>query len=246
MTVLKALVVASASIFAASTASAATIDLFDDFQKVEDDSNGAVQGSEVAAPVIGGFRDLWVETSPEIPGLSTSLTVAGGFLSFSNDTGQQGIGQVAYDGNDGAPTGLNSIDTDGLGIAGVIGSGLDLTFGLTNPAFFFEVLEADGDFVFSATVYDMAGNVHTYVENIFDGAFSPFLSFSEFTSEGVDMTDVGAVIFQVDSVSTGISIDGALGSITVVPLPASALLLLGGLGGLFGASTLVGRRRRDA
>lgn len=195
------------------------------------------QGSQVAAPVLGGFRDLWVQTKPVNTQLGTTLSVQNGELSFNNATNQTGLGQVVYDGDDGTPTSAGDINITGLG-------GLDLTFGLPNAAFFFDVLRTDGDFVFRATIYDMLGNFFTYSENIF-GSFSPLLSLTEFSSNGVDVTNVGAVIFEVESTTTGGAIDGALDSISVVPLPASALLLIGGLGGLFGVSAVGRRRRRE-
>jgi hypothetical protein len=232
----------TASLLIAAPATAVTIDLFDDVtpQVVGDTPVGTMipQGSEVAANVVGGFRDLWAETNPSSV-LGTTLRVENGQLSFSNGSGQTGFGQVAYDGNDGNPTSRNDIASLGLG-------GIDLTFGILNPAFFFEVVRADGDFVFTATVTDMLSNTHTYVENILGGSFSPFLNFSEFTSNGVDMTNVGSLVLTVESTATSIDIDGALGSLTVVPLPASALLLLGGLGGLYGVAAINRRNRRGA
>lgn len=230
-----------------ATASFAAPVLIDDFadpvtQFVGDDPfMGIVAGSQVAAPVLGGYRDLYVENTPE-PGedpvpLGTTLVVNGGDLSFNNQSGQSGFGQVAYDGDDDTPTSDSDIDITGLG-------GVDLTYGFTSASFFFEVLRTDGDFTFEAQVWDMAGNTHIYSESIF-GSFSPLLSFGVFTSEGVNMMDVGAVVFSVRSNGTE-SVDGALGSISVVPLPASALLLLGGLGGLAGMSSMRRRRRKAA
>lgn len=242
MTIFKTLAVAAATIIAAPAAMALTIDLFDDAdpgQTVAADGGGIVpHGSEVFNDsVIGDYRDLWVETTPDNTFLGTTLSVQNGTLSFNNSSGQTGFGEVVYDGMDGDPTGADQVNTTGLG-------GIDLTFGITNPGFFFEVIASDGIFDFTATVWDMLGNTHTYVENVAGLAFNPFLPLTEFTSNGVDVTNVGAIAFTVESAGT-VSIDGSLGSITVIPLPASALLLLGGLGGLFGAAA-VGRRRRQA
>ena len=230
---------ATVTMFAAPVAMAAPIliDDFDDAFTTEVRHTGGLQGAEVIAPVLGGARDLFVETSPIATG-GTSLLVENGDISFNNNSQQSGFGQIVYDGVDGVPTGFGDIDITGLG-------GIDLTFGFTSASFFFEVLAADGDFDFRATVWDMMGNFHTYVENIFDASFSPFLSFNEFTSNGVDMTDVGAISFEVQSNGVD-SVDGTIGSISVVPLPASALLLLGGLGGLAGMGAAKRRRRRKS
>lgn len=240
MNFLKTFAVASAAILSAPAAMALTIDLFDDpvAQSAVDFTAGAIpQGSQATGlNVIGGARDLWVQTFPAGGFVGTSMTVQGGELTFNNSSGQSGYAEVVYDGNDGAPTvgGIADVDTSGLG-------GIDLTSGNTGQGFLFEVLRSDGLFDFTATVWDMMGNFHVYTETIVNLAFDPFLSLSEFTNNGVDVTKVGAIAFTVRS--TDPDVDGALGSITVVPLPASALLLLGGLGGLFGVSA-VGRRRR--
>jgi hypothetical protein len=55
---------------------------------------------------------------------------------------------------------------------------------------------------------------------------------------------VGALAFSIEALTE--NYDGTLGAISVVPLPASAWLLLGGLGGLAGVSAASKRRRRKS
>ncbi len=242
MNFLKAFAVTSAAMLSAPSAMALTVDLFDDAvaQTVVDDAGvfPVPQGSEVLNPnVLGGARDLWVETQPGGTVLGTTMNVQNGVLTFNNSSGQMGYGEIVYDGVDGDPTVGGDADVNKTGL-----NHFDLTSGQPGQGFFFEVLIADGVFDFTATIWDMLGNFHTYSESIVNLAFDPFLPLTDFSSNGVDVTNVGAIAFTVQSTST-VSIDGTLGSITVIPLPASALLLLGGLGGLFGVSA-VGRRRR--
>ncbi|WP_253799401.1 VPLPA-CTERM sorting domain-containing protein [Rhodovulum sp. P5] len=208
-------------------ASAATISIIDNFdgtsQRVSaNPSPGLVSSSEVAdGTVIGGYRDMYVTTTP--PSLDTTdLRVEGGYASFSNNTFTSGLGVLVYDGLDSDAVGVN---TTGLG-------GIDLLAGnsLSDTYFFFNVVAADDVADVTITVYDMVGGVSTYTETLAPG-FDPYLYFDLFTGTA-DFSNVGALVFEIESINT--AFDGALDSITVesVPLPASALLLAGALGGL--------------
>lgn len=239
---------ASCLTFAAAPGAMASTILIDDFsaqQKVESVAGLNPSSSTLLTPtVIGGSRFLSVVTSPQnatntAPVAGTTLEATGtqglpsdNTLQFANSTNQTGVATIRYDDN-------------GLGLDDGIGDpGFDLTKGGILDKFFFEILTFDllGT-VFTATVEDADGIVRTYTENLAP-TLSPFLAFSDPDFAGVDFTKVTSLAFGFDS-SAVPNFDGALGSISVVPLPASALLLIGGLGGLFGVSAVGRRRRRE-
>ncbi|MCX7567498.1 VPLPA-CTERM sorting domain-containing protein [Sulfitobacter sp. F26169L] len=219
--------------FSASAATAATV-MIDDFnaqQYVEDVPRATETNISTlaTATVLGGSRTMSVSTSPNngtnpIAGSTLESTGAAGFpapsvLKFANDTFQRGLATVVY----------------GLAAGGVALG--DLTDGGLNDKFFFEVVSGDlPGTVYTATVEDTLANSHTVTELLVPG-FSPFQAFSDFV--GVDLSSVASLTFTLDS--NGVeAFDGAIGSVSAVPVPAAGLLLLGGLGGL----AAVGRRRR--
>lgn len=231
-----ALLVSGSQAFAASL----VIDDFSSAQWVQDGpTTDNPNNSEIANGVLGGARDLAVANvvADGDPTGSTELRVTGGNLKFSNVTGARGEGTITYDGLDGDAT---TVDTDGLG-------GVNLLIG-TDPYFYFAspaTLPFDNVADFRVTVWDMVGNVATYEETINED-FDPVLLFSEFV--GIDFTQIGALQFFISSAATADAVDGAISAIEVragdvapIPLPATGLLLLGGLGGL---SFL--RRRKSA
>ena len=140
-----------------------------------------------------------------------------------------------------------SVDTDGLG-------GIDFLAGLdpTKRGIEFEFASFDpgGELDFRAYIWDTDGNIATYQELLTNTTGSPtdvdfntVLGLDELTfGPDFDWENVGAVAFSVESITTEFA--GTLTSISVVPLPFSALLLLGGLGGLAGASAVSKRRRK--
>lgn len=219
---------AGAVAFSASAASAVTvtIDDFSTYQQVIDvPTPGAVNTSVVTG--VGDLladRNMSVATSGGGLGASTfTSTGPSGFLppnsvTLSNSPGQSATATVTY----------------------TFGGSVDLTTSGFTDKFFFEFPGGilSGDVIgtsFSTTVVSGAGT-GTDVEALAPGS-SPFLSFSDADFAAVDFTDVSSLMFTFESSP---SFDGALSSISVVPVPAAGLLLLGGLGAL-GA---LGRRRR--
>lgn len=217
---------------AAAPALSATliIDDFTGFQVVTNaPSEGFVDNSQVAdAGVLGGFRDLQaMNTGSDGSNINaTDLRVDAGLLKFSNNDGAKGFGIITYDGDD-DPTVLT---TNGLG-------GINFNIG-ANPRFVFDVERFDLDVAVRISLFDTMGREATYDETLETG-FNPILTFGELdVEEGFDFTQIGALQLFVDSTNTFISVDGALRSVRieaddmtpVIPLPASGLLLLGGLG----------------
>lgn len=205
--------------------------LIDDFtasQRVSSIAgSGLTDTSQIAAPTaLGGYRDLQVLTG----GASidaTDLRTEAGILSFSNNALETGEGWITYDGDDDP----GSVDTTGLG-------GINFLIG-PDPFFDFEVISSDALLYISVTAWDMSGNTAFYEETLPPlSELETTLPLSDFTLAGAfDWSSIGALQFYVQA--PGPNLDGALSEITLnaVPLPASALLLLGGLGGLaaFGA-----------
>ena len=224
---------ASAAVLCTGAQAFAATLVIDDFsvdQRVQDTPAFEPNASEVGGGMLGGFRDLSVtNTAADGSNLAaTELNVTGGNLKFSNVAGARGEGTLTYDVGDGDP---NNVDTDGLG-------GVNLLIG-TDPYFIFASppsVPFDNVALFRATVWDVDGNTATY-EELLDADYDPQLSFSEFA--GVDFSRIGALQFFISSTGTNDSVDGAVtqievraGDIAPIPLPASGLLLLGGMGGL--------------
>ena len=229
-------------------ASAATvvIDNFDLDQRVEDAPGpGETTNSQVgpSAGIIGGFRDLLVDTDEEGQQDATELVAQNSQLEFNNDTGVTGRGWVTYDGSNVVGTDPDNVDTNGL-------NGIDLYGGPIGGGFNFEVIESDAEIFIEITAWDITSAMVSFSELLPAGGGNPFVPFAAFSGDaGFNWNQVGALQFfaQSGDESSVPSLDGAIGSITVetgvIPLPASAFLLLGGVGGL---SALGARRRRKS
>ncbi|SFL56391.1 hypothetical protein [Shimia aestuarii] len=245
-----ALSVIALATLAAPVAQAKTIiDHFTSFQKVTADPDGVSPSySEILdGSVIGGARDMRVTTDPSGDIInqgkttllsSDSVNTSRSELTFSNASGVTGTGLIVYDGVGGYDgVDIGSIATGGLG-------GIDLTKGGKDNAFFFGVTDFDlnGVLEFEMRVWDTEGGFSDYTETV-TITLNPLLKFNEFSGD-VNFEKVGAIAFALRSNQA--SFDGAIDLISVVPVPASALLLLGALGGLGGISASKRRRRKAA
>jgi hypothetical protein len=240
--------VSAAIIGSAMPAMAASI-LIDEFgtdQRVEDfPSTGEVNNSQVAGgDIIGGYRDLLVETDTSSTD-AAELIARNDILEFNNVTQATGRGWVTYDGSNEVGGSSGNVDTSGLG-------GVDLNLGdPTATGFLFEVVAVDlPGWYIEIRAWDTTGGFAEYTESLPAGGGNPFVPYAAFTGS-IDWSQIGALQFfaQTGEGNDVPALDGAIGRISVegpdvsvVPLPATALLLLGGIGGL-GAMRL---RKRKA
>jgi len=257
-------------------AQAFVIDLFTDpaLQTVSDVVNGAGgtfnQSPGPHASIVGGYRDLFVDAisgavdQPVANGVCdpgdacSELTVAGGVLSFSNDSPSvNGVAEVQWDGNDNSST----LDYTGLG-------GLDFVDQVGCPPggcdrFTFNVLAADLGFNFAVGVYtdsthftefNLVSDGSTGVDTLFFADFTdpfncglvvPGVINSVTCGAGgvVDFTDVGAMRLVLNTQDPGIAaVDLAIEGITKTGIPEPGTLALLGAG--FAAAGRLARRRR--
>lgn len=231
-----AVLVTGAQAFAATL----VIDSFSDQQRVQDAPTTNPNNSQVSAAVLGGYRDLAItNTAADGDNVGASeLHVTGGNLKFSNVAGAQGEGYLTYDGNDDA----TSVNTSGLG-------GVNFLIG-ANPYLFFSEpadVKFDNTAFFRVKAWDMNGGEAVYEETL-TASYDPRLFLSDFTTTaGFNFGSIGALQFFVSSTALADSVDGAITQIELraddvapIPLPASGLLLLGGMGGL----TFLRRRKK--
>lgn len=243
------LAAATAAVLASSAPSLAATILIDDFsdnRRVEDAPGpGATTNSQVgpSANIVGGYRDLLVDTDEEGQEDATELYAQNGRLEFNNDTLVTGRGWVTYDGANAVGTDPTNVDTAGLG-------GLDFWDG-PGGGFLFDIVSVDLPGIYiEIKVWDIFSNLVTFAEELPAGGGNPFVPFAAFAGGAIDWNQVGAIQFfaQTGKDSDVPALDGAIDAVWVitgepspVPLPASVLLLLGGFGGL-GALRL--RRRK--
>ncbi len=234
---------------APSHAASLLIDNFDDIgQVVYDAPESGIGQTDQFGPsgnIIGGYRDLHVNSDANFSTateLRTTEIDGTTLLAFDNDVLVNGRGWVTYGGSNAVTFGPNAmqgdygtIDVDGLGGINFLLGSVDLT------GFLFDIVSVDQDGLYiEIRAWDTSSSDGDSPDAVFSetlpaGGGNPFVRLSQFTGS-IDWTAIGALQFfaQTGPDSNVPALDGAIGSIRVevIPLPAPALLLLAGLGGL--------------
>lgn len=254
---------AAATALAASGAAASTIviDDFTDSQLVQDLPGNFPNSSVISGGMFGGTRYLEAGNADGITS-GTQLNSQSGRLTFDNSSGTNGVGYIVYDGTTDRSAATNTdigvaVNTSGLSeniLLDTEGSTF-FSFDLNN----FNPGSGGSTALFSAYAWDTAGNLAMFDEIVGGAPISPNLFLDEFSGDAIDWTQVGALAFKVDSqpgtssllggaAFGGDNFDGTVGAISVgtVPLPASVLMLMSGLGLFFGFSTVSARRPSKA
>lgn len=234
------------ALLVSGSASALTIDLFDDppggiaLTDTGANNNGGLFDEQGPfASILGGHRDLFIEkTAGGAIGTATIAVADNGFgdstLQWSNSVGVQSVASVQWDGDDGSAT----LDPTGLG-------GLDLS---GENAFVYRILESDLGFTFVLGAFTSATQFTTIALTANPVEFGlpqieviPFAFFSNpifclaanvqcgaDDASPVDFSSIGAL--SVDFLSAGLAnIDLQIDFAETVPEPTSLALLGAGI-----------------
>ena len=263
MNILKVTALVGASMMVAPTAMAASI-LIDSFTTRQQVSANNISTGGTPLPaelspdsitgdpsIRGGARTLAVTNTPGVAQGSV-LVSTGDPLPAFDTLNDPGILRFAIS----AGVGTATVTYDGdIGGDPLVGLG-DLTDGGTNDRFLFSDITGDlTGTTFLTTMMTNAGQTFSFLEALAPGVGSTtkFSSLSQGVDGGdginfatlADFSSVGSLSFTFFGPTTiPTTFDGSISGISVVPLPASILFLLGGLGGLAGVSAGSKRRRK--
>lgn len=205
------------------------------------------------ATILGGNRDLIVEKLsdggiPNNVNRKAEIGVAGGQFDFSTSTQTTGRGQIQWDGQNDV---IEGVDGSGLNAVGL--GGFDLTLGGTVDKFALGIIFSDAGFGFEVTAYTDAAN-WTKISLIATDHASPittYIPFSAFENDflcgipnpapgvvlitcggtGADLSNLGALVADIDPLGGTVAIDLTLDKVTTIPEPgALALVALGLIG----------------
>jgi len=212
-----------------STITGGTLTIPNDFNSlvIANTTAGAAAMSTVTTlgtDIAGGERDMYVQAVKNIVTSTgeSSLNVSGSTLTFDNDSGVAGIGQIQWDGVDGNAnfgdtTALGGINANGLSGSGSTG-GFDLTSGGTLNAFELITLFADATWEFSLTMFqhdaDGDNTNNEWVKVTFDAnqvlggpshvSTIDFAAFSQFELGVYDGAPCGAPSTLIPTLPTGV------------------------------------------
>ena len=219
---------------AVNGAHALLIDSFSTDQTLMAITPGISASSEASGSgILGGERDMEVTRTS---GTGVTIAASEDKLTYGHIASSQGTALLVWDGADGD----SALDPTGLG-------GLDFTESGLNSVVAIELLFNDFSAPITLTAYTDGSNYSTATLAL-PGNIPPdpqatltvlFSDFSIAAGSGADFTDIGAFSLFIDGSSTP-ALDVELGSIALVPEPATGALLLVGLLVIF----LMRRRQR--
>lgn len=186
-------------------------------------ANTPVFADQVAdAGILGGFRDVYIAKQGNVAadnnsGVTANVFVGGdgGTLSYNEQSGQNGLAMVRWDGSFEGSTEQDT-DVGGLG-------GRDLTaFG---DSFKVDLVRTDNSIPLTFYAWTAAANSTDYIRSqvmrIAAGSGSYIFNFSDFA--GANFANVGALELQLNGGQFG-DLDAQIDMVSVVPEPGTLAL----------------------